>query len=123
MFFTTCTAPPDPPHTLSLGDIGGTRVLLCWEPPLHLPATVLLYEIIAQAVTVNGAAATAVNVSTGDDSTCINVTGLLPGTTYKVSVVAVSEREAAVTVRSLPSIPIEFVTDHDSTGVHYCVYL
>ena len=60
---------------------------------------------------MNSDAAATVNISTSDDRTHFNVTGLIPGATYEVSVVAVSERGAGMTLRSLPSVPIEFMTE------------
>ena len=103
------TGPPNPPLTLALEEVGPTWVFLSWERSFLSSAMISFYEIVAQAV--NSDAAATMNISTSDDRTHFNVTGLIPGATYKISVVAVSEHGAGMTLRSLPSVPIEFMTE------------
>ena len=115
-FILYYTGPPNPPLNLALEEIGPTWVLLSWERSFLSSATISFYEILARAV--NNDAAATVNISTSDDRTHFSVSDLIPGTTYEISVVAVSKRGAGMTLRSLPSVPIEFMTE--SLGKFYC---
>ena len=83
------TAPPGRPRTLAVENIGVTWIRMCWDPPFEIESPISYYEVIARATDNNNARL--VNVSTTDNSTFFNVTGLLPGTTYNLTVVAVSQ--------------------------------
>lgn len=69
------------------------------------------YEIIAREVDGQGA----LTVSTSTSTTLSNVTGLLPGTAYKLTVVAVSEG-GNVLARSPESVFVILTTG--VTGIH-----
>ena len=72
------------------------------------------YEVLAREVNGSGL----VNVTTGDDSDSFNVTGLLPATTYSLSVVAVAEG-GGIVARGNESEPSQGTTG--LTGV--CMYI
>ena len=67
-----------------------TSVLICWEAPNGPDSPISFYTINAHDV--NGAKAAAMIVrNTSTNGTFYNVTGLLPGTTYVLTVVTVSQ--------------------------------
>ena len=66
--------------------IGATCALISWTAPSG-DSMISRYEILAREVNGSGL----VNVTTGNNSTFFNVTGLLPATTYSLSIVAVAE--------------------------------
>ena len=71
------------------------------------------YEVIARQI--DNDSAMPVNISTADNNTFINVTGLLPGTAYNLTVVAVVEG-GGVIARSEESDPLGNITT-TTTGV------
>ena len=75
---------------------GATWALICWTAPSN--STISRFEILAREVNGSGL----VNVTTDNNSTFFNVTGLLPATTYSLSVVAVAEG-GDVVARSMES--------------------
>lgn len=81
-------------------NIGATWVCLRWEPPTEVDFPISYYEIIA-ASAVGG-----VKLSTPDNNTFINVTGLNSGTKYNFSILAVIEA-GEVVARSEESAPLE----------------
>ena len=97
-------APPGQPRSLADEDIGATWVRICWEPPFDVDFPITRYEIIARPL--NNVNAMVVNMSTSDNNTFVNVTGLDPGTTYDFSVVAVIEAGDVIT-RGIESTPLE----------------
>ena len=80
------TVPPGQPTELSVDSVGATWALICWTAPSG-DSMISRYEILAREVDGSGL----VNVTTGNNSTFFNVTGLLPATSYSLSVVAVAE--------------------------------
>lgn len=73
-----------PPHTVSVGSVGATWVHISWETLFNVTLAIAYYETIARAT--NGVVR---NTSTSTNMTFVNVTGLLPGTTYNFTVIAV----------------------------------
>ena len=69
-----------------MDSIGATWALICWTAPSG-NSMISRYEILAREVNGSGL----VNMTTGNNSTFFNVTGLLPATTYSLSVVALAE--------------------------------
>ena len=89
-----------------MDSIGATWALICWTVPSG-DSMISRYEILAREVNGSGL----VNVTTGNNSTFFNVTGLLPATTYSLSVVALAEG-GDVVARGSESEP-----EVDMTGV------
>ena len=92
---TYYVAPPSQPSAPALENVGVTWVHISWTAPLMADSPVSHYEIIAREVDGRGV----VTVTTTTNVTFYNVTGLFPGTTYELTVVAVSE-DGNVTARS-----------------------
>ena len=97
------TAPPGPPRTLSVETVGATWIQICWQSPIDVNFPISRYEIIARAT--DNFNTIIRNMSTPDNTTFVNVTRLLPGTTYNFTVVAVIEA-GAVIARSVESEPL-----------------
>ena len=95
-------APPNQPHTLAVEDIGATLFRVRWTAPLVIINPISRYEVIARPI--DNANAGPVTVSTADNSTFVNVIGLLPGTTYSQTVVVIVEG-GGVVARSQESVP------------------
>ena len=66
-----------------------TSALICWEAPNGLNSPITFYTVNARDV--NGAIAAVIVRNTSTSATFYNMTGLLPGTTYVLTVVAVSQ--------------------------------
>ena len=90
---------------------------MCWDAPFEVESPISYYEVIARATDNNNAGL--VNVSTTDNSTFFNVTGLLPGTTYNLTVVAVSQG-GGVIARGPESTPLGNIMT-DVTGMCHSV--
>ena len=67
-------------------NLSTTWICISWEAPLVADSQISHYVVTANAVT-EGMFIT-VNVTAGNDVIVYNVTGLLPGTTYELTVVA-----------------------------------
>ena len=92
--------PPGEPTSLLVEAVGGTWAVLDWVHPLMAGLQgISFYEITA--VDVSGDVSDKV-VFTPDGTTMMNVTNLLPATTYSFSVLAVS-RALGLEVRGQPS--------------------
>ena len=91
-------------------NIGATWVCLNWEPPLEVNFPISYYEVIA-ASTVG-----VVQLSTSDNNTFINVTGLSSGTMYNFSIVAVIQA-GEVVARSEESVPLEDIGTTTTSGM------
>ena len=88
-FWLLCTAPPGQPRTLSIKESEDTLFQVCWEAPVQSDSPISYYMIRACNLNSTGEVdKVIVNIIT--DETSFNVTGLLPGTTYELTVVAVS---------------------------------
>lgn len=86
----TCasTVPPGAPRTLSIESIGATSIRVHWEAPIVVISPISYYLITAHNLNNAGELDTVTNTTT--HVTISSVTGLLPGTTYELTVVAVS---------------------------------
>ena len=104
------TAPPGQPHTLSVKERDATLLHICWEAPVQSDSHISYYTITVCNLN-STIESNKVITDTTSNMTFYNVTALLPGTTYELTVVAVS-RGGDVTARSQPSDPIV-----DKTGV------
>ena len=101
---------PSQPHMISVKGSEATSFTLCWEASVQSDSPISYYLI--RACNVNSSAEIdMVTTNTMSNKTFFNVTGLLPGTTYELTVVAVSQG-GDVVARSQPSDPIV-----DTTGV------
>ena len=112
-WYLISTAPPGQPRTVAVESIGATWVLICWDPPFIAESPISHYEITARPTNVDVAMVT---VTTANSSTFFNVTGLLPGTTYDLTVVAVSQG-GDVIARSQESEPVQGIIT-GVTGVY-----
>ena len=112
-WYLISTAPPGQPCTVAVESIGATWVLICWNSPFIAESPISHYEIIARA---SNADVAMVTVTTANSSTYFNVTGLLPGTSYELTVVAVSQG-GDVIARSQESDPVQGVIT-GVTGVY-----
>ena len=84
------TAPPGQPHTLSVKESEATLFQVCWEAPVQSDSHISYY--LLGACNLNSSFERNKTVfSTITNATSSNVTGLLPGTTYELTVVAVSQ--------------------------------
>ena len=97
----SCLATPGLPVALSVDSTEATSILICWQAPNEPDSPITFYTINARDV--SGANAVVVR-NTSTNATFYNVTGLLPGTTYVLTVVAVSQGGDVFAV-SEPSVP------------------
>ena len=98
------TAPPGQPHTLSVKESDATLLQVCWEAPVQSDSHISYYLI--RACNLNSSAeSNKVTSNTISNETFYNVTGLLPGTTYELTVVAVSQG-GNIIAEGQPSSPI-----------------
>ena len=84
------TAPPGQPHTLSVKESEATLFQICWEAPVQSDSHISYYLIrVCNLNSSSESNKTIFNIITNAMSSY--VTGLLPGTTYELTVVAVSQ--------------------------------
>ena len=112
------TGPPDQPRTVTVENVGATWVQISWDSPLVVEFPISYYEILARAGDSVGEIIR--NISTPDNRTFVNVTALLPGTTYNFTVAAVI-RGGNVISRGPESLPLQDVSTEFS-GKCACVY-
>ena len=96
-------APPSQPHSPKVEGIGATWLLIYWTAPLCNEFPLSRYEVIAQPI--DGDHTRPVNISTVDNRTFVNITGLHPETIYNLTVVSVIE-VSDIVARSQKSVPI-----------------
>ena len=97
-------APPGQPQTLLVKESEATLFQICWEAPVQSDSHISYYLI--RACNLNSSAeSNKVTSNTISNETFYSVTGLLPGTTYELTVVAVSQG-GDVIAESQPSGPI-----------------
>ena len=98
------TAPPGQPHTLSVKESDATLFQVCWEAPVQSDSHISYY--LLRACSLNSSVdSDKVTTTTISNETFYSVTGLLPGTTYELTVVAVSQG-GDVVAKSQASDPI-----------------
>ena len=85
------TAPPGQPHTLSVKESDATLFQVCWEAPVQSDSHISYYLLRACNLNSTQAEDDKVTTATISNETFYSVTGLLPGTTYELTVVAVSQ--------------------------------
>ena len=88
-------APPDQPSIPTIESSGANWVHISWTAPFVAHSPISYYEVIVRTVDSSEIMSTETNTSV----TNFNITGLLPGTAYELTVVAVSEG-GNVTARS-----------------------
>ena len=86
-----------------------TSFAICWEAPLEFNSPISFYTVSARNLNSTDGDDGAVTRNTTNNSTFFNVTGLLPGTTYELTVVAVSQGGDAV-AKSRASEPVVSMT-------------
>ena len=101
------TARPGQPRTLSVDNVEATSFLVCWEAPFTFDSPISYYLITA--TNLNDTTAEVLTRNTMTNSTFYNMTGLLPGTTYKLNVAAVSQG-GNIIATSEPSDPVAHTT-------------
>ena len=84
------TAPPGQPHMISVKESEATLFQVCWEAPVQSDSPISYY--LLRACNLNSSSESNKVISnTISNETFFSVTGLLPGTTYELTVVAVSQ--------------------------------
>ena len=79
------TVPPDQAHDLTVESTKTTSISISWKPPTANSLRVQYYLINVNNIMNDDI----IQVNTTTNVTFYNVTGLLPGTTYELTVVAV----------------------------------
>ena len=80
-----CTASPGQPQTISVKESEATLFQVCWEALVQSDSPISYYMI--RACNLNSSAEVdEVTTNTSTNMTSVNVTGLLPGTTYELTV-------------------------------------
>ena len=105
------TVPPGQPQGLIVMDIQVTSATIHWSPPPD-NSPIAYYLINATRIGKAG-----VLLTTAGFVTSYNVTGLLPGTTYELTVVAVSQG-GDVIAKSQPSSAIIITTNFSGKLLH-----
>ena len=98
------------PHSLSVDSTAATSIRICWIAPVDTNSLIMFYSINTRNLNSTDAMAGVIVVNTTTRDTFFNVTGLLPGTTYELSVVAVSQ-VGDIVARSEASDPVIGTTD------------
>ena len=95
-----------------------TSFILCWEAPLEVNSPISFYTVSARNLNSTGGG-NDITRNTTNNSTLFTVPDLLPGTTYELTVVAVSQG-GDVFANGEPSRPMTGTTD--VTGNNDIVY-
>ena len=97
---------PGQPQMLSVKESEATLLQICWEAPVQSRSDSHISYYMIRACNLNSSAeGNKVTSNTISNETFYSVTGLLPGTTYELTVVAVSQG-GDVIAESQPSGPI-----------------
>ena len=109
------TVPPDQPHSLIVESSEATSLSINWKSPT-LASVYILYYIL-NVIDVNNTVCEITHdiINTTNNETFYNVTGLLPGTIYELTVVAVFENGSENTSTTFMSQTSGFV--QSSTGL------
>ena len=111
MYTHTHTVPPDQAHNLTVESTAPTSISISWKPPIATSLRVLYYLINADnSVIQNSIDDDIIRVNTTTNVTFYNMTGLLPGTTYELTVVAVYIDGGASVAMSQASSPVTATT-------------
>ena len=106
LVFFSSPATPGPPSVPAVENIGATWACICWDAPVMADSLISRYQI--RACSLNSSTESnnlKVTTNTITNDTFYNVTGLVPGTTYELTVVAVSQG-GNIVAESQPSGPI-----------------
>ena len=103
-------APPGQPQSLSVDLVKATSFGISWTAPVEANSPISHYVVNALNLNSTGVMSMVVTANTTTNATSFNVTGLLPGTTYEMAVVAAS-RGGDVIAKSLASDPVVDSTD------------
>ena len=96
---------PSRPHTLTLKDAGATWLCVNWRIPLTFISPITFYTINAHNLNSSEGTPDEVYIvvtNTSTNATFFNVTGLLPGTTYELTVVAASQARGDIVATGEP---------------------
>ena len=96
-----------------------TSFVLCWEAPLDVNSPISFYTVSARNLNSTGGGNDVVTRNTTNNSTLFTVPDLLPGTTYELTVVAVSQGGDVFAVGE-PSVPMTGTTNVTSNN-DYCI--
>ena len=110
LIYFKLTGPPGQPHALSLEDAEATSLRMRWDTPINFNYPISFYTINARSLNSSRGMDALVVTNTSTNATFFNVTGLLPGTTYELTVVAVSQGGDVVATSEL-SVPIVVTTE------------
>ena len=103
--------PPGQPNTLSVDSKTPMSMVVNWSPPLMTDSPITYYLVRACNLNTTNVEIDKIAVTnTTANISFINVTGLLPGTTYELTVVAVSQKGNFITL-SQPSDPVIETTE------------
>jgi chitodextrinase len=110
----TLTAPPSQPSIPIIESSGATWAFISWNAPLMADSSISHYEIMARAIDHDEI----MTIETNTSATSFNVTGLLPGTTYELTVVAVSQG-GGINARSLESDSVVFRITRQGMSINF----
>ena len=110
--------PPSQPLTLSVDMTGATFFRVCWEEPHNILSPISYYLINITNLNNAGRVDNTIIRNTTSDDRVFNITGLLPGNTYELTVVAVSQG-GDIIAKSEPS---ESVTCSTGLTGQYMLY-
>ena len=85
------SGPPGRPHNLSVDVIEATYFQVCWQEPLTIISPISYYLINVTNLNSTGGMDSTFIRNTTIANRVFNITGLLPDTTYRLIVVAVSQ--------------------------------
>ena len=108
---TMIVAAPGRPRTPSVDIIEATSLRFCWEAPFEAASPISYYLVNATNLNSTNEMDALVVTNTTNNTTFVNITGLLPGITYELTVVAVSQG-GDIVGRSEASDPIIRTTDY-----------
>ena len=109
-WFHNIIAIPGQPQSLSVDSFEATSIRICWEAPLSADSPITFYSVNARILNATDGIVEIVVRNTTTNATFFTVTGLLPGTTYELTVVAVSQG-GDIIAKSEPSCPETATTD------------
>ena len=110
--------PPSQPLTLSVDMTGATYFRVCWEEPRNILSPISYYLINITNLNSTGGVDDTIIRNTTTNDRVFNITGLLPGTTYELTVAAVSQG-GDIIAKSEPS---ESVTRSTGLTGQYMLY-
>ena len=116
LLYKLTIGPPGAPRTLIAEVAGATALIADWDEPANFISPITFYRISARNLNSTGGTDEVVVRNTSTNATFFIVTGLLPGTTYELTVVAVSQGGKILAI-SEPSDPVVVhTTVTDVTG-------